>query len=117
MNNGFEMGDVTLFLNGEAIGTTSSLEMTIGTTGDKIVKEKDRNPMFATRELTGTFENVAFSESFKDLFLNSTRKYTAIVESYNLPRGNRLPKKKRIRNKWMKKYYEKHTFKNVEFTD
>ena len=40
----------------------------------------------------------------KDLLGEIVPQSTIIIEKRNLPRGNKLPKKKRIRNKWVKKY-------------
>lgn len=38
--------------------------------------------------------------------------FTIRMSGTLLPRGNKLPKKKRIRNKWMKKYVREYEFKN-----
>lgn len=40
----------------------------------------------------------------KDLLGKVIPQSTVIIEKRNLPRGNKLPKRKRIRNKWIKKY-------------
>lgn len=37
-----------------------------------------------------------------------------VAEVVDYPRGNKLPKKKRIRNKWIKKYHTQHEFEDVE---
>ena len=42
--------------------------------------------------------------SNKDLLGKAIPQSTMIIEKRSLPRGNKLPKKKRIRNKWIKKY-------------
>ena len=40
----------------------------------------------------------------KDLLGEMIPQSTMIIEKRNLPRGNKLPKRKRIRNKWIKKH-------------
>lgn len=39
--------------------------------------------------------------------------YDVVTYVHSFPRGDKLPKKKRIRKKWLKKYSSKQTLKNV----
>lgn len=114
MNNGIEMGDMVFFVDGKEIGALNVIEAKVELNNDELDNSKDFR--FSNREYTGTLSNVKIDSAFKDKMADNIQKFTLVAESYNFPRGNKLPKKKRIRNKWMKKYYEKHTFENVEFS-
>jgi|SRR6185312_9798133 len=113
MNNGIDLEEVVFFIDGKEIGTLNTIEARVDINNEKMNNKKDFR--FSNREYFGTLENVEINKGFKDVIMNNSQKFTLVTESFNYPRGNKLPKKKRIRNKWMKKYYEKHTFENVEF--
>lgn len=110
MSNGCDLGDVTFFINGEAIGTLNAIDIEIDALDtDSTTCEEFRFP----KTLAGTFTDVKINERFMGLLPYNDHKFKFIAESYNLPRGNKLPKKKRIRLKWLKKYYKKIELDNV----
>lgn len=112
MNDGLEIGDAFLFFNGEKIMDVTPIEIKVDL-AESVTLNDTKELRFANRSYSGTFKNVEISDEFKGLVLDTTQTYTVIAESYNFPRGNKLPKKKRIRSKWMKKYYRKIELENV----
>lgn len=114
MNNGIELEDVTFHMNGEPIKTINATMAKIEcSSSESKVLEDGSSFRFTNRSYSGTLNNVQISGEFKGMILDSTQRFTVIAENYNLPRGNQLPKKKRIRNKWMKKYYREIEMENV----
>lgn len=113
MNNGIELGYAVFYVNGKEMGTLNSIETKVELNNEVLDYKKDFR--FSNKEYIGTLENVEISKDFVNLFPSSDQKYKLVATSYNLPRGNRLPKKKRVRNKWMKKYVKSVEFDNVAF--
>lgn len=105
-NDSINMGDIVVTVDGRAIGSIQSIEYT----SELEVKNGD-NLKFFNREYSGTMKNVEINTEFIST-LTPRQYYTVIGKGYNLPRGNRLPKKKRIRKKWMKKYIREFTLEN-----
>lgn len=57
-------------------------------------------------------ENAHINTDFLDTFIAKDRKFRVEGTGYKYPRGNTLPKKKRIRKKWMKKYHRSFIYDN-----
>lgn len=72
-----------------------------------------------SKEISVDVENAYINyEALKDMFgIFNIPSCNIVAEVVKYPRGNRLPKKKRIRNKWIKKYHTQYELEdaNVEF--
>jgi hypothetical protein len=115
MISGFNGADVTFSINGKTIGTLQSFDTEIDVISppEKEIKNGDNLSMLSlSRGATITMEDVEISKDFARTFLPMNQTYKVIATSVNYPRGNKLPKKKRIRNKWIKKYHMEVTLDN-----
>lgn len=101
---GLHMGDnVTFSINGVKMGTLQAADLTTEYIPEREFKNGDNLRLF-NREYTVTMEDVQFSKEFFNTILPTNKRYKVVGTGYKYPRGNKLPKKKRIRNKWIKKY-------------
>jgi hypothetical protein len=115
MINRFNGADVTFSINGTTIGTLQSFDSKVEyiNTPEKEIKNGDNLSMFSlSRGATITMEDVEISGDFVKSFLPNNQTYKVVATKQNYPRGNKLPKKKRIRNKWIKKYHQEITLDN-----
>jgi hypothetical protein len=92
----------TTVLRGESTNITRQVE----------VKDSHKAISFHTGSLSGTLNDVKINREFVGLV---TKPYPldVVLSGYNLPRGNKLPKRKRIREKWIKKYFIEKTIYNA----
>lgn len=67
---------------------------------------------FINREFTGTLRNVEVEPDFIGRLLSGTR-VDLVGWGIRLPRGKKMPKSKRLRKKWSKKYGEEFRFMDV----
>jgi hypothetical protein len=108
MISGFKGADVTFSINGKTIGTLQSFDTEIDVISipEKEIKNGDNLSMLSlSRGATITMEDIEISKDFVGSFLPMNQTFKVIATKVNYPRGNKLPKKKRIRNKWIKKYH------------
>lgn len=97
--------DIVITVDGKPIGEIQSLDLS-----SKVEVEDRKDMTLMNRGFTATLENVEINPEFINM-LRPT-KFTVVGIGYLLPRGNKLPKKKRIRKKWMKKYRQEFTLEN-----
>lgn len=98
----FNASDFLITLNGKPIGNMQSADLTLKPK-EKEIKNRENLTLF-NRDMSCTIKNVEVEPDFIGKLLPVNKTYTVIGKGYRLPRGNGLPKKKRIRKKWMKKY-------------
>lgn len=115
MNNKNELSDVGFYIDGKPIGEASAMSIIGNVEGDVGIGTSYK--LFHSNEnyemtLEGAYANY---DKLIELFLKPHASCNIIAESQNYPRGNKLPKKKRIRNKWIKKYHKRIEFDNVTF--
>ncbi|WP_226035769.1 hypothetical protein [Aquibacillus saliphilus] len=93
--------DVKFFMNGEEVGSMQTVESEY-----KPEREfKDGDSLLAfNREYSVTMNDIQINEDFLGKINDDSRTFTVIGQGYAFPRGNKFPKKKRIRKKWKKKY-------------
>lgn len=73
---------------------------------------KNESKLFTySREYSATLKDVRFDQDRVHKFSEDI-KFTLTGQRYDFPRGNKLPKKKRIRKKWKKKYLKEFTLDN-----
>jgi hypothetical protein len=99
--------DIFFTLNGEPMGSIQTVD--IEYEPREIEIKNNENLTLFTREFSCTLEDVKVDEKFRGELFPYDQTFTVIGTGYKLPRGDKLPKKKRIRKKWMKKYA--HEFK------
>ncbi|MGD6876924.1 hypothetical protein [Bacillus infantis] len=95
---------ITWSFDGVEMGELTSISAEVNHYPPKKEIHNGEDVKFSNREYTGTLNNVQIDPIFADKFLSGTQAFDIVGEGYKLPRGSRLPKKKRIRKKWMKKY-------------
>ncbi|GIN25455.1 hypothetical protein [Bacillus licheniformis] len=78
----------------ESVKTTQTIQT------DKEIKNGEDIVIF-NKETILRIENIQFDAG---KLTTPNQKFTVIGTGYKFPRGRSLPKKKRIRKKWMKKY-------------
>lgn len=103
MNPEFKGADVIFTIDGKEVSQLQSFEIDAE---PEINREREfkngDNLILSNREFTVTMEDVEFR--IMDKFFTYDNKFTVVGTGCKYPRGNKLPKKKRIRNKWKKKY-------------
>lgn len=111
-----DTADVTFFLDGKQIGNVQTIDLSnlAEQTKEKQIKDGDTVMLF-NREYSMTLENVEVDPNFINKLLPTNQLYTLVGTSIKYPRGNNLPKKKRIRNKWIKKYHKQFELENCRF--
>jgi hypothetical protein len=100
-------------LNGNVVAEMQTLNLKTAT--DEIELKNNKNFKLCNHEYTATLENVQISEEFVGKLISKNKKFTVVCSGTKLPRGRVLPKKKRIRNKWIKKYKREMILENCEF--
>lgn len=101
---GIQMGDnVTFFINGQKMGTMQTANLATEYIPEKKFQNGD-NLTLINNKYTVTMEDVQLSKEFFNTILPTNKRYKVVGTGYKYPRGKKLPKKKRIRNKWIKKY-------------
>lgn len=103
-----EANDVKFFVDGKSIGEVTAIDAKIDW------KTEPAPDLGKIHEITleGAYINY---DRLTELFLESQARCKVVAESRKYPRGDKLPKKKRIRNKWIKKYHKQIEFDNVTF--
>ncbi|QRV11347.1 hypothetical protein JR311_20190 (plasmid) [Bacillus velezensis] len=91
----FNGSDVICTIGGEIIGSFQSAKVKV----EREIKSGDNITLF-NKEFSCTLKNVEVEGEL----LPYNKTYTLFGTIYKLPRGKELPKKKRIRKKWTKKY-------------
>lgn len=99
--------DIFFTVNGSMMGSIQSVDLKYEPE-EKEIKNGENLTLF-NREFTCTLEDVKINEEFIGTIFPSDKTFTVVGTGYKFPRGNKLPKKKRIHKKWMKKYC--HEFK------
>lgn len=99
--------DIFFTVNGNVIGSIQSVDLKYEP--EEIEIKNGENITLFNREFSCTLEDVEINEEFIGKLFPSNKTFTVVGTGYKLPKGNKLPKKKRIRKKWMKKYG--HEFK------
>ena len=89
----------------ESVKTTQTIQT------DKEIKNGEDIVIF-NKETILRIENIQFDEKYAGKLIAPNQKYTVIGTGYKFPRGRSLPKKKRIRKKWMKKYSHEFELKD-----
>lgn len=109
---------MTFFINGEPVKKldVSMADIEYSSPAEEFAIKDGQDLRFTSKSYSGTLENVQISSEFKDMIIDSSQHFKVVAESFSFPRGNKLPKKKRIRKKWMKKYYKKIELDNVELS-
>lgn len=114
MNNKDEIysgSDIVMIANGEVIGNMESITYEAET---KHVEEDNSKNDLSISLIEGretlTLSDVEFGEEFAKLALGTEQEYTLVMSGIVSPRGNKMPKKKRIRNKWIKNYSVQRVF-------
>lgn len=117
MNNESELSDAILYIDGEKIMSLDAITASVDTTSlEENASDLSKKFMLSNKEHSVTLKDVEFDYyNFKDMLVNPSQEYKLMMESRKYPRGNKLPRKKRIRNKWIKKYHKKFEFDNVNF--
>lgn len=102
MDNGnmINSADVVFTIDGKAIGELQTVALK---PKEIEIKNYDSMSLF-NKDFTLTMRDVKVNPEFIGKMFPENKMFTVVVVGYNLPRGNRLPKKKRLRKKWMKKY-------------
>jgi hypothetical protein len=113
MNPEFKMSDAIFILDGKVIGEMQTLNAKVET--EEIELKPNEYFKLFNNGFTATLENVQISEEFIGKFIPKNKKFTVVCSGTKLPRGRILPKKKRIRNKWIKKYKREMVLENCEF--
>ena len=111
MNPEFKPQDVMIFVNGEQITTAESIEVKI----EKPLVNQMRCVSFGNKFQTIELTNVTFYPAFYETFMTGQEKFDIVGTGIKLPRGNRMPKRKRIQKKWRKKYARKFEILNCTF--
>ncbi|KDN91290.1 hypothetical protein MF621_004094 (plasmid) [Bacillus velezensis] len=91
--------DVICTIGGKVIGSFQCAKVEV----EREVKSGDSITLF-NKEFSCTLKNVEVNKEFEGKILPYNKTYNLFGTVYKLPRGKELPKKKRIRKKWMKKY-------------
>jgi hypothetical protein len=112
MNPEYSLGDATIHINGEVIGTLNAIDAkSIVCSPEVNLNEKEELKIINTNSCaTLTIEKFEISPEFVNTILPKDKLFKVVMTQANYPRGNKLPKKKRIRNKWIKKYHKKITW-------
>ena len=106
MGNDAEISSVFMIFNDERVELESiNAEIIYNSEEAKEIK-------FGNRNFSGTMSNVKINKDSLGVVIPSMKEYTVVLTGVLLPRGNKLPKRKRIRNKWIKKYSVTRTFEN-----
>lgn len=114
--------DFVVTINGEKIDSLQSFKINLKKEKE-IEREEDielingKNMILFNREFTITLKDVEVEKEFLGKFFPCYTKFKIVGTAYKLPRGNKLPKKKRIRNKWLKKYQEIFEFNDCYIKD
>lgn len=116
MNNEFniDIRDVLVTFDGKEIGTMQTSDIRVDTApkddevGYREYKNGETLNVF-NREYSMTLENVEINEDFIGILMPRDRKFTLIGTGFYLPRGTKVPKKKRLHKKWVKKYQKSFT--------
>lgn len=99
------LNDIVITVDGKPIGEIQSLDLS-----SKVDVEDKKDMTLMNRGFTATLENVEINPEFINMMRPT--KFTVVGVGCKLPRGNKLPKKKRIRKKWMKKYRQEFILEN-----
>jgi flagellar basal body P-ring protein FlgI len=113
MNPEFKTANAIFVLDGKVIGEMQTLNAKVET--EEIELKNNENFKLFNHEYTATLENVQISEEFVGKLISKNKKFTVVCSGTKIPRGRVLPKKKRIRNKWIKKYKREMVLENCEF--
>lgn len=107
MNGEQNFAGVFVTVDGKKIGEVQSADLSHlsnkTTALEKELKNGEDMTLF-NKNYAATFSNVEISEEFLNRLIPTNQRYTVVGTGHTYPRGNKLPKKKRIRNKWIKKY-------------
>ncbi|WP_405101747.1 hypothetical protein [Oceanobacillus sp. FSL H7-0719] len=98
--------EIKVTLDGESIGKMQSAEVNM-LTEYKHIKNGDNLTMFSFANSTSysiNLKNVQLNKEYLKSEIDKSILYKVVGTGYKLPRGNKLPKRKRIRQKWKKKY-------------
>jgi hypothetical protein len=99
--------EVTFMFNGEKVGSTQTIDSSVEyiNSPEKQIKNGENLSLLSvSRGISITCENVQISPEFTNMFFPKNKKYKVVGTGYKYPRGNKLPKKKRISKKWIRKY-------------
>lgn len=109
----FNLDDFIVTMNGEVVGDFKSTTMNhVSITHPEEVEVKDGDVLsLFNKDFTITLKDIELSEEFANTLM-SDGLYTVVGTGYKFPRGNKFPKKKRLRKKWMKKYAHEFVLEN-----
>lgn len=108
-----KINEVIWFLNGEQVFSSEPVNVSVENIEIKRkVTEDDSDLWLRSKECEIELKNVEFNKDFIGEELQKDMSYTLVCESYKFPRGNKLPKKKRIRKKWLKKYRQEYVIED-----
>jgi hypothetical protein len=112
MNPEYDFSEITVSFNGKVIGNLEAISTEpIVCTPEIDLNEKEELKIINTNSCaTVTLENFEINPEFVNTILPKDTLFKVIMTQANYPRGNKLPKKKRIRNKWIKKYHKEITW-------
>lgn len=100
------LSEIDVLVDGKKIGKMQTPEVNIEYEDQELRNSNGMVLHTFTRSKTYSIElqNVQIDKGFINQTIDKSRGYKVVGEGYKLPRGNKLPKKKRIRKKWKKKY-------------
>lgn len=101
-----------VYFNGEKVDGIESVEFEMSE--DFAINKNSSSMQSIKYEAVISSGNTIMSQEAIEEILLQKPKYLISGMYMNLPRGNRLPKKKRMRNKWIKKYSEEIVIEDVE---
>lgn len=112
MDNQIDMSDVIFKVNGKEVANLQAIEATYEAQDEGNEFKNGDNLRLYNNQYSFTMKNVQINPDYINKIRSLDSHYTILMTGYDLPRGKRLPKKKRIRNKWIKKYGRAVTYEN-----
>lgn len=110
--------DILVTFGGKIIGTLEAINHTV------VVERKEEEyvdlsqknfTLMSPMGVTVDLKDVEIDPNFTGTLFSKERRLRVEAIGYKFPRGKKLPKKKRLRKKWMKKYGKKITLDNCYF--
>ena len=108
--------DITMFFDGKKIAGVQSIDMEIGR--DVEMQSTQKHLLFKGLQGTIEMKDVEIDMDFFNKMISNTEKRYDVVASGSkliIPKGKKMPKKKRLRKKFIKKHTHKveTTYRNV----
>ena len=105
------LGEVLLFVDGKKLDTFQPMIIEKETipSGGVTIESGDSVVLSSGRGVTMNLKNVQMDVS---AFFPYDKTFRVEYEGYKFPKGKKMPKSKRLRKKWKKKYFHKGTIED-----